>query len=304
MEKEILNTVTSIIFRYLNLSWYYAKRNRMKIFMTGSTGFVGSHLINQLHSSGHEVTAMYRENQQTRIPVSKQPVWLQCQMDKITADDLRGHDVLLTLAAAGMPNNPEKVSFDEMFYWNVTALIGMIDAAREANVKKIVICSTFKEYGDSAAKYDFIPTNAPLLPTTPFACSRVAGYMAALAYAQKFNISIEYVRFFNLYGDGENALDLWTAIKNAALAGEDLDMTPAEQVRDYTDVKDAVLQLNKILELPMSNTLRVHHIASGQPIVLKDFADYWWEHWNARGKINYGALSYRTYESMRIVGKK
>jgi nucleoside-diphosphate-sugar epimerase len=275
----------------------------MKIFMTGSTGFVGSHLINQLHLSGHEVTAMYRENKETRVSLTKQPVWLQRQMNEITANDLKGHDVLLTLAAAGMPNNPEKVSFDEMFYWNVTALISMIDAAKEANVKKIVICSTFKEYGDSASKYDFIPKDAPLLPTTPFACSRVAGYMAALAYAQKFNINIEYVRFFNMYGEGENALDLWTAIKNAALAGEDFDMTPAEQVRDYIDVKDAVKQLNTVIELPGANTLRVHHIASGIPIVLKDFADYWWKYWNAKGRINYGVLPYRSYESMRIVGK-
>lgn len=270
--------------------------------MTGATGFVGSHLINQLHLNGHEVTAIYRQNQQTRVPIVKQPVWLQRQMDEITAHDLKYHDVLLTLAAAGMPNNPEKVSFNEMFYWNVTALINMIDTAKEASVKKIVICSTFKEYGDSASKYDFIPKNAPLLPTTPFACSRVAGYMAALAYVQKFKINIEYVRFFNMYGEGENALDLWTAIKNAALAGEDFDMTPAEQVRDYIDVKDAVNQLNKIIELPGIDSLRLHHIASGKPIVLKDFADYWWKHWNAKGRINYGVLPYRNYESMRIVG--
>jgi nucleoside-diphosphate-sugar epimerase len=275
----------------------------MKIFMTGSTGFVGSHLINQLHSSGHEVTAMYRENKETRVSLTKQPVWSQCQMDEITTDDLKGHDVLLTLAAAGMPNNPEKVSFDEMFYWNVTALISMIDAAKEANISKIIICSTFKEYGDSASKYDFIPKDAPLLPTTPFACSRVAGYMAALAYTQKFDIDIEYVRFFNMYGEGENALDLWTAIKNAAFAGEDFDMTPAEQVRDYIDIKDAVKQLNKIVELPISPGLNVHHIASGKPIVLKDFADYWWKYWGAKGKINYGVHPYRTYEGMRIVGK-
>ena len=271
--------------------------------MTGATGFVGSHLVNQLHSSGHEVTAMYRKKPTTRVALTKQPIWLQRQLDEITADDLKGHDVLLTLGAAGIPNNPEKVSLDEMFHWNVTALISMIDAAREANVKKIVICSTLKEYGDSAAKYDFIPADAPLLPTTPHGCSRVAGYMAVLAYAQTFNISIEYVRLFFIYGEGANELNLWTALKNAALAGEDFDMTPAEQVRDYIDVKDAAKQLNTVIELPGSNTLRVHHIASGKPVVLKDFADYWWNHWGAKGKINYGVLPYRSYESMRIVGK-
>ena len=275
----------------------------MRVFLTGGTGFIGSHLINELHNKEHSVTAMYRKNKQTRVPLIKQPDWIQTQMDDISADMLRGHDVLITLAAAGMPNNPEKVSFDEMFYWNVTALISMLNAASEAGVKKIIICSTFKEYGDSAAKYDFIPTDAPLLPATPFACSRVAGYMAALAYSYKIGIDIEYVRFFNVYGEGENALDLWTAIKNAALAGEDLPMTASEQVRDYISVDKVVQSLCEILKAPNTNGVKVHHIASGIPIVLKDFADFWWNHWKAKGKIIYGALPYRSYESMRIVAK-
>lgn len=275
----------------------------MKIFLTGGTGFVGSHLINELHEKKHFVTAMYRENKKTRVPLTKQPDWIKAQMDKVSADTLKGHDVLITLAAAGMPNNPEKVSFDEMFYWNVTALIKMLDAAKEAGVKKVVICSTFKEYGDSASKYDFVPTDAPLLPTTPFACSRVAGYMAALAYSYKTDIDIEYVRFFNVYGEGENDLDLWTAIKNAALAEEDLSMTASEQVRDYISVDKVAERLGKIIKNENTSGVKTHHIASGEPIVLKDFADFWWDHWKAKGKIIYGALPYRSYESMRIVAK-
>ena len=119
----------------------------------------------------------------------------------------------------------------------------------------------------------------------------------------QYGVDIAYVRFFNMYGDGENALDLWTALKTAAQLGRDFNMTGGEQVRDYIDVKLAVRQLTDICERPTTPGLTPHHIASGVPVRLRDFADEWWVKWGATGKINYGALPYRAYESMRIVAQ-
>lgn len=275
----------------------------MKYFIIGATGFVGGHLTQLLLQQGHQVTASYRTQTTTRIPLKLSPDWCCRILDQISVDDLLGHDVLVFLAAAGMPNNPEKVSFGEMFYYNVDCLIKILQAAKDAGVGKIIIGSTFKEYGWSCNQYDFVPTTAPLRPTTAFACSRVAGYYAAQAFAFAESVNIEYIRFFNLYGEGENAPDLWTALRNAANAGRDFAMTNGEQIRDYLNITDAVNQLATISQQPNRNGLHVSHIASGQPIRLKDFADYWWDHWSAVGKINYGQLPYRDYESMRIVAE-
>lgn len=275
----------------------------MKVFMTGGTGFVGGYLIEALHNRGYSVTAIARSLTRTRIPLSKQPVWLSRDFFSVTAADMAGHDVFVHLAAAGMPNNPEKVSFSDMYHHNVTGLIHLLDCAHEAGVQKTVVVSTFKEYGDSCSAYDFVPTNAALLPTTPFACSRVSGFYAAQAFALHFKSCVEYVRCFNMYGEGENALDLWTALKTAAVQGKDFDMTGGEQVRDYLDVVDATQMLASVCEIPKKLGVSVHHIASGVPVRLRDFADEWWAKWGATGKINYGALPYRAYESMRIVAQ-
>ena len=275
----------------------------MKVFLTGGTGFVGSHLLNDLHARECDVTAIYRTKTSTRVPLTKQPAWVQRNFFDVTVDDFRGHDVFIHLAAAGMPNNPEKVSFRDMNTQNVLGLLHMMTCAVEAGVKKIVIGSTFKEYGSSCSDYDFVPTTASLKPTTPFSCSRVAGFFVAQAFAQQYDVIVDYVRFFNMYGEGENELDLWTALKNAALRGDDFPMTGGEQVRDYIDVKLAVQQLSHICERSGTKGLTVHHIASGEPIRLRDFTDQWWSKWGAKGKILYGALPYRTYESMRIVAK-
>jgi len=275
----------------------------MKYFIIGSTGFVGSHLTDYLYKQNHFITATYRSTPTFRINSSAKPNWIKRELDQISPEDVSGHDVLVHLVAAGMPNNPEKVSFNEMFYYNVTCLLKILQVAKDAGIKKIILGSTFKEYGRSAADYDFIPTTAPLLPTTPFSCSRVAGFYAAQAFALQHAIDIEYVRFFNLFGEGENALDLWTALRNAALSGDDFEMTGGEQIRDYISVDDAVLNLEKLSLSNSSPGLKISHIASGKAIKLSEFADHWWNHWEAKGKINYGSLPYRTYESMRIVAK-
>jgi nucleoside-diphosphate-sugar epimerase len=273
----------------------------VRYFITGGTGFIGSHLINYLLATGHEVVATYRTNPTTRISITKQPVWLQRELDEITAKDLAGCDVLVNLASAGMPNNPEKVSFEDMYHYNVTCLVWLLGEAHKAGVRKVMLCSTFKEYGSSAADHDFIPTTAPLRPTTAFACSRVSAYMAAKAFSYTFPMDIEYIRFFNVYGEGENALDLWTALKNAAIAGDDFPMTGGEQVRDYISVDTVTARLEEIGRSESVPGLKVSHIASGEPIRLRDFTDHWWEEWGGTGKIVYGALPYRPYEAMRIV---
>jgi len=275
----------------------------MKYFIVGATGFIGSHLVNYLHQQNHQITATYRSNSTLRIPSAAHVTWLSRTLDRITVKDLSGQDVLVFLAAAGMPNNPEKVTFQEMFYYNVTCLLNILATAKAAGVKKIIIGSTFKEYGKSAADYDFIPVDAALQPTTAFSCSRVAAYYAVQAFCYQNEVDVEYVRFFNVYGPGENAPDLWTALKNAALSGQDFGMTGGEQIRDYINVDSVVQQLETLSKKAVTPGLKVSHIASGQPIRLKDFADYWWQHWSATGKINYGQLPYRNYESLRIVAK-
>ena len=53
----------------------------MKIFLTGGTGFIGSHFINAAHDAGHEIIAIKRESSQTRIPLMKEPNWITGDLD-------------------------------------------------------------------------------------------------------------------------------------------------------------------------------------------------------------------------------
>ena len=53
----------------------------MKIFLTGGTGFVGSHFINKAHDAGHEIISLKRHRSKSRIDLKKEPEWVYGNLD-------------------------------------------------------------------------------------------------------------------------------------------------------------------------------------------------------------------------------
>ena len=73
--------------------------------------------------------------------------------------------------------------------------------------------------------------------------------------------------------------------------------------RDFIDVKDVAQAF--VSSLDFSNTElgigRIHNIGTGKEQTLREFAEHWWQHWNASGQLLFGAMPYRKNELMRLV---
>jgi nucleoside-diphosphate-sugar epimerase len=110
---------------------------------------------------------------------------------------------------------------------------------------------------------------------------------------------------FSVYGVGQQESNLWPMIRRAALEGDDLPMTPGEQVRDFISVENVA---EGLLALACDESVecglpRVHNLGSGRPQSVRQFADYWWREFGARGKLLFGSLPYRSDEVMRYVAQ-
>jgi len=271
----------------------------MKLLVTGATGFIGSHFVRLALAQGHDVVALRRPH--SVMPVGLEQVrWLSVPMDAIDPTDFAGCDALVHLAAAGV--SPQKATRAEMTRWNVGASLSLIESASSAGVRRVVLAGTFAEYGRSAERYDLIPPDAPLLPTTHYASSKAAGFVSAYGAAIELGLELCYLRIFSAFGDGQFDSNFWPALKRAALAGEDFSMTAGEQVRDYIPV-EAVAErfLHAVLRRDLSPGVpHVSNVGSGQPVAMRDFARRWWQHWNATGALRIGDLPYRANEVMRF----
>lgn len=273
----------------------------MKIFVTGATGFIGSHLVNIGIREGHEIVALRLSGSKERLPLLDQPRWINGSLEDDVAHALDGCEAMIHLAAYGV--NPADNSFDKAFRWNVTASLNLWEKAFRSGIKRLVIAGSCSEYGKSAERYDYVPWDAPLEPVDAYGASKAAASVAALAYGINRNVEIAILRPFHVYGDGENSIRFWPSLKAAAIAGEDFKMTLGEQVRDFTSVEEVARAFlsyaaEKIIAPGMPI---VKNLGTGKPETLRRFAERHWKAFNAKGKLVTGAVPYRKNEVMRYV---
>jgi nucleoside-diphosphate-sugar epimerase len=179
----------------------------------------------------------------------------------------------------------------------------MLQGGLHNSVRRFVLAGSCFEYGLSGQNYERIPTDAPLMPNKPYDASKAAATILAQAFARQNNLEMAVLRPFQVFGEGEPMNRLWPALKTAAQSGEDFDMTPGEQLRDFVPV-DQVAEafvryaLNENIEKGIPET---KNIGTGNPTSVAEFASYWWWKWQATGNLNLNKFPYRDNEVMRYV---
>lgn len=274
----------------------------MNIFLTGGTGFIGSHFLNLIGTTNHIVSAIRRNASQPCIELCKQPKWISKKMNELEQSDFSGIDVLVHMASIGV--SPKVASWKDLYYWNVLIMLEMLEKAVAAGVKRMVLAGSSAEYGQSADAYDFIPVNAPLLPTSPYAASKASGFIAANTFAIERRIELCYLRIFSAYGEGQYINNFWPSLRLAAQSGRDFEMTPGEQIRDFVQVESvarAFLEAIESHDIVTAGNPYVANIGSGYPMTMLQFAEKNWADWGATGRIVAGAKPYRPNEPMRYV---
>jgi len=273
----------------------------MKIFVTGSNGFIGSHVVNKALSSGHEIVGLRRSNHLAKIDLPRQLAWVEGTLETDVHQALEGCEAIIHLAAYGV--NPNFDSWQEAFRWNVSASVDFWGQAKQVGVKRFIIAGSCSEYGRSAERYEHVPCDAPLEPVNAYGASKAAATLAAMAFARENELELAVLRPFHIFGEGESQERLWPSLKKAALAGEDFSMTFGEQIRDFTPVEFAAktfIHYATEAIIPQGEP-EIHNLGTGRPMSLKSFAEVQWKKFGATGRLKRGDIPYRKNEVMRYV---
>jgi nucleoside-diphosphate-sugar epimerase len=187
--------------------------------------------------------------------------------------------------------------------WNLMAVLALFEQARLAGIRRYVVAGSCFEYGHSGERYDAIPTDAPLEPTNSYATSKAAASIALQQWAEEHQLSLEILRVFHVYGEGEAKTRFWPALRHAALTGNDMPMTKGEQIRDFLAVQDVAATFLGRSVHPSNHhqNVRVLNLSSGTAGTLADFAQHWWQQWGAQGRLLLGEIPYRTGEVMQYI---
>ena len=275
----------------------------MKLFVTGGTGFIGSYFISAVVKSGYKVIALRRPHSKLKVENSQQKnvKWIEGQLNGNYAHYLKQCDVLVHFASEGV--SPQPASWDLCFEENVINSLKLCESAINEGIDKLLIAGSYAEYGASGSRYEAIPSNAPLEPLGPYACSKAASFVALHGLAVEKKIKLSYLRIFSTYGKGQHKSNLWPSLYESAVSGNDYPMTMGEQIRDFISVEDVADEFvnNLLFDKVISGTPMIKNIGTGKPLTVREFSEYWWNRLEAKGELQIGMIPYRKNEVMRFV---
>jgi nucleoside-diphosphate-sugar epimerase len=272
-----------------------------KIFVTGATGFIGSHFIKVANANGYDLVCLRRPLSNNLNDVNNNIQWVEGSLEDNFLEELQKCDIFVHLAAHSV--NVPYDNLENCLYWNLTAPLQILQQANEAGINKFLVIGTGYEYGKTGERFQSIPVNAPLEPTMTYSASKAAASIVFSQWAIANNNKLKYLRIFNVFGKGEKDDRLWPSLKKAAHLGEDYYLTSGEQVRIFTPVEVIATQLLEELDFSgvKSGEPFFKHIAKGEPQSIKEYVEFWWKQWGAKGKLHFGKRPYRDNEVMRFV---
>jgi UDP-glucose 4-epimerase len=219
-----------------------------RVLVTGADGFIGSHLVERLVRDGAHVRAFCLYNSQGSWGwLDHAPAEVRDQVDVQLGDirdarcvetASRGVDSILHLAA--LIAIPYSYSAPQSYVdTNVTGTLNVLEAARRADVGRVVHTSTSEVYGTP----DVVPITEshPLQAQSPYAATKVAADQLALSYQRSFGTPVTVLRPFNTYGPRQSTRAVLPTILTQLLAGKtEIALGNLKPKRDLTFVADTV----------------------------------------------------------------
>jgi UDP-glucuronate 4-epimerase len=269
----------------------------MRVFITGTAGFIGFHLAERLLAAGHVVdgfdgmTPYYdprlkeaRREILLRNSAYRDTIAMLEDMDALAgAAERSAPDVIVHLAAqAGVRyslQNPR--AYVEA---NLVGTFNVMELARQLKPRHLLIASTSSVYGASPT-VPFVESDKTDHPLTLYAASKKAGEAMAHSYAHLWSIPTTMFRFFTVYGPWGRPDMAPLKFLDAIEDGRPIDIyNHGDMSRDFTYVSDLVEAIARLVDCvpqrgagddsgsPVAPDRNVN-IGRGAPVALLDFID-------------------------------
>lgn len=247
----------------------------VNILVTGGAGFIGSHLVASLLQRGDSVRVL------DNFSTGKRENLTGLNGVEVLEGDLRDPDVISSAIrdvelvfhqAAFVSPQQSMLEPQTCFGINVHGTGLLLEAARKAKVRRVVLASSAAVYGENVNLP--LAEDAELMPRSPYAASKIANEIYAGLYSRSMDLEVVALRYFNVYGPRQSLESQYAAaipiFINQILAGEPVTIFgDGNQTRDLVFVDD-VVRANLVAADDPGIAGQVFNICSGTEISIQE----------------------------------
>ena len=246
----------------------------MRVFVTGATGFAGSHLIEALLGDEHDVFALVHHQTSHQMLVEHDQIvpmmgdLLDAAQVK-TAVALAQPDVIYHLAGQAYPTRSWQEPANTIAV-NTIGTINLLEAAIAYGRPRVVVVTSAEMYGRVTADKMPLTEETRPQPNHPYGISKLAAGQLVPIYWQRYQLPVIEARPFNHIGPRQSLgfvvpdfASQLAAIKLGQKTAR-LSVGNLDAQRDFTDVRDVIRAYLLLAE--KGHPGETYFICSGQPV--------------------------------------
>lgn len=219
-----------------------------RILVTGSDGFIGSHLTEELVKNGYDVKAFVYYNSFNNwgwLDTLSYDIMKNIEIFQGDIRDPNGvrealKDCRAVFHLAALIAIPfSYYSPDTYVDTNIKGTLNVLQAAKELGTERVLVTSTSEVYG--TAQYVPIDESHPYQGQSPYSATKIGADRLAESFFRSFKLPVTIVRPFNTYGPRQSARAVIPTIITQLLAGKtEIKLGALSPTRDFNYVKDTV----------------------------------------------------------------
>lgn len=217
----------------------------VKVLVTGSSGFIGSHLVEHLIENGYEVRAFVRYTSGHHTGnLNDVSTEIRSEIDFYYGDirdadainrAMTGVSMVFHLAAViSVPYSYQHP--EETVAVNTNGTLNILRMARHNDLERVIVTSTSEVYG--TAQYVPIDELHPRQAQSPYAASKISADALAESFYRTYELPVIIVRPFNTYGPRQSTRAVIPTIITQALTRSKIKLGSLSPSRDLLFVKD------------------------------------------------------------------
>lgn len=225
----------------------------MKILITGYSGFIGTHLLQRLSKTEHDIILADISN----------------GIDICDWDQIKHFEIDVVVHLAGLSFVPDSYNKPAEFYRiNYLSTLNVLELCRINNARMIF----FSSYVYGHPQYQPIDESHPVQAFNPYAQTKVICESLCEGYSRDFHLPVVVFRPFNIYGLGQNPDFLIPTILQQARNGK-ITIKDDRPRRDYIHVEDIVEAVATAVEQSNKQGITKYNLGTGTSHSVKEIVE-------------------------------